>query len=465
MLLVEDHEPDAVLVTRLLAESGRFTVVRAGRLAAALTRLAREPFDLVLLDLVLPDGQGLPVVERVVAAAPAAAVVVVSGMDDEDLLLARLAVGHGAEDHLPKGEMDGERLTRILVTAHERARLRRLLRERERRLEEAQRIGRFGYWRWQAGSGRVDLSRPLAELLGLAADPPPTPRTLLRRIRRGDRGRVLTAVRRARSAPQGAPVVVELVTVDGRPLEVELRADAAGLAGLCRDVSERRAAVRAREAFFASVGHELRTPLTALLTALDLLAVRGGDLSDPARELLTRARRGARRLADLVEGLLDRRGAVEDGRVHDLSAWLADFAAGGGGGGPGDARVVLPPVSVPVAFDPGRLAPVLRELAAAVAGGTPPVLVLTVHGACARLAVAATVAAAEAPSGPLDEAALAAAARAGRALGLAIAARLAARLRGRLRLAGPAGASSAVILELPLATADPGGSAAGEGSA
>ncbi len=457
VLLVEDHDADALLITQLLQEAGGFEVVRVARLGEALARLAREPFQLVLLDLVLPDGQGLPVVAQVVQAAGEAAVVVASGLDDPDLTLARLALAQGAEDYLPKDPPDGDRLVRTLITAHERARLRRLVREHQRRLDEAQRIGRFGTWRWPGRGWAVHLSRPLAELLGLGAAVRIPLWRLWRRVHPQDRPQLQAALRRLLQAAPGERLRCQLRDLAGRPLEVELVADEEGLAGLCRDVSERCLAERAREAFFASAGHELRTPLTVLQTALALLeALHGESLPSGARELLQRARRSAGRLADLVEALLRCRGGDGDGGHHDLVRWLRRWTAG-----PAEAHGVVlelapesPPTASPVGFDPARLEPLLWELArqvAADAGVDRIRLALAHDDGEVRLEVRAPGMAEPPAWVAVDEAVLARAARAGRALGLAAARELLRHLGGALAVAEQAGCWVAVRLSLPLA--------------
>ena len=84
ILLVEDNPGDALLVRVLLEEAGtdRFDVKDVGRLGEAIERLAEEDFSVVLLDLSLPDSQGLDTVEQVRTAAPRAPIVVLSGLDE-----------------------------------------------------------------------------------------------------------------------------------------------------------------------------------------------------------------------------------------------------------------------------------------------------------------------------------------------------------------------------------------------
>ena len=119
VLLVEDQRADAVLITRLLGRQD-FDVERAERLSAALDRLAAEPFDVVLMDLSLPDARGLDAFIEARLAVPDVPVVVLTGLDDE--AVAARAVQAGAQDYLVKGNVDARALSRAIRYAIERHR-------------------------------------------------------------------------------------------------------------------------------------------------------------------------------------------------------------------------------------------------------------------------------------------------------------------------------------------------------
>jgi signal transduction histidine kinase len=105
------------------------------RLAPGLARLAADGIDAVLLDLNLPDSQGLDTFRRTHTQAPAVPIVVLTGLHDE--ALAVKAVREGAQDYLVKGEVEGSLLVRALRYAMERKRAEEDLRESNRLLEEA----------------------------------------------------------------------------------------------------------------------------------------------------------------------------------------------------------------------------------------------------------------------------------------------------------------------------------------
>ncbi len=122
VLLVEDNPVDARLTQDLLAEWAvdQFDISHASILAEGLARLSRDRFDVVLLDLSLPDTQGLNTVTQVLATSPGVPVVVLSGNDDHPLALQ--ALQHGAQDYLVKGDGGADYLARSILYAIERKR-------------------------------------------------------------------------------------------------------------------------------------------------------------------------------------------------------------------------------------------------------------------------------------------------------------------------------------------------------
>src|SRR6266704_108128 len=123
VLLVEDDAAHARLVHEMLKERNvhRYEYRRVDRLAAALRLLYDQHFDVVLLDLGLPDAFGSEAVVRVRKAAPSVPIVVLSGLREETLPFeaARL----GAQEYLVKGEEDAEQLLRAIKDSIERGRV------------------------------------------------------------------------------------------------------------------------------------------------------------------------------------------------------------------------------------------------------------------------------------------------------------------------------------------------------
>ncbi|MFC7530562.1 PP2C family protein-serine/threonine phosphatase [Actinoplanes sp. GCM10030250] len=142
ILLVEDDEGDAFLVRELLSEAEApfdLTIVTSLREATKVL----VGVDCVLLDLGLPDAEGIDGLRKLLAVAGGAAVCVLTGRSDEHLGVQ--AVAEGAQDYLVKGQVDGVLLIRSLRYAVERKRAdenARLLREVELRQAESARLER-----------------------------------------------------------------------------------------------------------------------------------------------------------------------------------------------------------------------------------------------------------------------------------------------------------------------------------
>ena len=136
-LLVEDDDGDALLFERLVAdrsERGGVSTIRACNLGEAVVRVRDESVDVVLLDLGLPDSQGLATFEAFHAAVPDLPVVVLTGMHDRDVALA--AIEAGAQDYVVKDDLAAMPLDRVMAHAVERQRLQARLLDHARVLGE-----------------------------------------------------------------------------------------------------------------------------------------------------------------------------------------------------------------------------------------------------------------------------------------------------------------------------------------
>jgi DNA-binding response OmpR family regulator len=114
VLLIEDNPGDARLIQELLAEPGGavFTLDCVDRLSTGLKRLAEGGIDVILLDLGLPDSQGLDTFARIYEQTRDVPIVVLTGLDDETLAIQ--AMRAGSQDYLAKGQMDSNLLIRTM---------------------------------------------------------------------------------------------------------------------------------------------------------------------------------------------------------------------------------------------------------------------------------------------------------------------------------------------------------------
>ncbi len=172
VLLVEDSASDAQLLQEHLLEVGfeHFDVTHVERLDEALARLGKQVFDVVLLDLSLPDSCGVDTLLRTQREAPGVPLVVLTGLSDQ--MLAVEAVRHGVQDYLIKGQTDERQIARAIRYAIERQRMEKELRRSEERYRRlADRLERRVEERTSDLRGALAaLERRTAQLRSLAAE-------------------------------------------------------------------------------------------------------------------------------------------------------------------------------------------------------------------------------------------------------------------------------------------------------
>ncbi len=133
MLLIEDNPADVRLVREMIGGRRDIILEDVPSLDEGIRRIRKGGCDVCLLDLGLPDGQGMATLTSLLAHVPDVAVVVLTGLDSADTGV--LAVRQGAQDYLPKGAASPEVLIRAIRYSLERFRADRVLREREAELE------------------------------------------------------------------------------------------------------------------------------------------------------------------------------------------------------------------------------------------------------------------------------------------------------------------------------------------
>ncbi|OAN53701.1 diguanylate cyclase response regulator [Paramagnetospirillum marisnigri] len=136
-LLVEDSPTQALLTLAELEKLPDVKVEHAASLAAALEAIAKTRFDVVFLDLTLPDSVGDETVKRFCGAAPELAVVVLTNHDDDAQALQSLE--QGAQDYMLKARIDAPSLSRSLRYSIQRKRAEILVREARDEALEANR--------------------------------------------------------------------------------------------------------------------------------------------------------------------------------------------------------------------------------------------------------------------------------------------------------------------------------------
>ncbi|MGK7931630.1 MAG: ATP-binding protein [Microcystaceae cyanobacterium] len=136
VLLIEDNLAEARLIREILKSSQRqkFRLTHCQRLSDALEKLKAEFFDIILLDLTLPDSYGLRSLHPLLAIAPHIPIVVLTNTNDDDLALE--AVRQGAQDYLLKRKVQFDTLVRSVCYAIERKQADEELREMNLQLQQ-----------------------------------------------------------------------------------------------------------------------------------------------------------------------------------------------------------------------------------------------------------------------------------------------------------------------------------------
>jgi len=340
-LLVEDNPGDARLFLELVRETGAgyLKLEHVDRLDKALTRLSSEHFDVVLLDLSLPDEQGLNTLLRTHAHAPKVPIVILTGLDDE--AVAVKAVRAGAQDYLVKGRVDGDLLVRSMRYATERWRAVEALERREEHyrsliehsLDLISILNIDGTIRYVSPSHERVLGYPSDDLVG---------RNVFAFVHADD----IAGVKEAFAAHDGAASLeFRFRHKDGswRMLESFGRnlSHVPGVAGLVvnsRDVTDRKRLeeqlhhsqrLEAVGRLAGGVAHDFNN-LLMIISGYSQMLLDGMHANDPARADLKQVVKAAERATDLTRQLLafSRRQVVRpvilnlNSLVHDMDRML-----------------------------------------------------------------------------------------------------------------------------------------------
>ncbi|NJK72872.1 MAG: PAS domain S-box protein [Oscillatoriales cyanobacterium RU_3_3] len=329
ILLVEDNPADADLLAELLELSAgvEWELVLVEFLHEAIGHLAKQPFDVVLLDLSLPDSSGLETLTRLREVAPDTAMVVMTGLDDEAIALESVRLG--AQDYIVKGQITTQLLVKAIRYAIERSQTFQMLRESERRfraifdssfqltklltpegivLEVNQTALEFTGMKAQNVVGRPIWEQPIWQLSPLATEQlkegvTQASRGEFFRIEidlLGKSGQIITVDFSVKPVKNDTGQVLLLIA-EARDISDRKRAEAEILKTLAREkeLSELRAK------FVTMVSHEFRTPLTTIQFSAGLLQDYSSNWSEDKKSThFVRIQLAIKRMTELLEDIL-----------------------------------------------------------------------------------------------------------------------------------------------------------------
>jgi PAS domain S-box-containing protein len=339
ILLVEDNIKEAELLQEFLSETRntRFELTHVQRLDETLELLQKKSFDIILLDLVLPDSQGLETLATVRRTSTLTPIVVLTSLDDENLAVQ--SIRSGAQDYLIKGQVDSRLLSHALRYAIERSQMSQKLRESEERYALAISGGQVGVWQVNFLTGDVYLSPTMKTLLGYEPEEIETlPEDWLNAVHPADQPLVLsTAIAHLEGLTSHLEIEHRVLHKDGSTLWLlsrgtafrDTKGKAYRIAGSSTDITGRKLAEEALHQSEERMGALLNAIPDTMFrhrvdgTYLDIKA-RDGDLPVSAQTMLGKNLRDIplpqvlqQRLLDLIQA------AVETGELqtyeHELS--------------------------------------------------------------------------------------------------------------------------------------------------
>lgn len=311
ILLIEDNHLDAISVRKFLAKAGgdEFLVNHVESLAQARDRLETSRFDVVLLDLYLPDSEGIEsfkALEQMVQDTP---IVILTG-DDEGSGVS--AVRLGAQDYLNKQYLDPHSLSRAVRYAKERHALYRQLESRERMIRQILEQNADGLL-IVASNGLTRYINPAgSKLLGTSAngliDRPfghvlKPGKSKEMQLRRHDGGVVDVEVSVVRTDWEGEPALLATL----RDMTTRKEAEAKWLASERRNQQSQK--LESLGMLSGGISHGLNNLLTAILANASMLKT-DADQDSPAYNILQQIEAAATEAGDTCIALLNYTGGV-----------------------------------------------------------------------------------------------------------------------------------------------------------
>lgn len=184
ILIIEDNPGDVRLISIYLKEffGDKYSFSTSDYLWKSLELLSENTFDVIILDLSLPDSSGLDTFKKIYEHSPKIPIIVLTGLEDESVGINAMKLG--AQDFLVKGIIKGKELSRSINYSIERFKLLKALSENAKKLEEktqdllkeqiklanAQKLSHLGSWEWDVQANTITWSDELYRIFDLRKD-------------------------------------------------------------------------------------------------------------------------------------------------------------------------------------------------------------------------------------------------------------------------------------------------------
>ncbi|MCP4373983.1 MAG: diguanylate cyclase [Deltaproteobacteria bacterium] len=132
ILSLEDSDDDFEMINTVLSDQKQISLSRSSSIEDAVQVLKQNRFDLILLDYLLSDGNGLDLLKRMEREGLEIPAVVITGQGDE--MIAKQVIQAGAYDYLPKNKIGDESLLRVLISTLEKARLKKEIKNAQEKI-------------------------------------------------------------------------------------------------------------------------------------------------------------------------------------------------------------------------------------------------------------------------------------------------------------------------------------------
>ncbi len=327
-LLIEDSEADADLFQEMLCSDNATSIVSewASTLKSGLKLAEQKRFDVILLDLSLPDSFSLSTLKKTLAAVQDVPIIIMTGLADQELGL--LAVKEGAQDYLIKGQVNTDVIHRAIRYAIERKKAELFTKqsaadavESEARLRLALKSSQLEPWIWQANKSCPDFDNQFATLFGGSA--PASYDDFISRVHDSDRLQVQAAIKAARNTTV-ADLETEFKVVwpdesihwirmlgqttyddTGKPIKMTGVYKDTTKSKDAQEAARKLALLEQKDEFMALLAHDLRNPIVGTSRILSHILAHVKDLPNNVRDWLSDICLSQQTLLQLINNVMD----------------------------------------------------------------------------------------------------------------------------------------------------------------